>query len=209
MLLTACGRPSVDLNNEPRTLAVQPQRIILVRHGEGEHNVAAFYWTHPDPKLTRRGEAQARQLCGHQLLRGAELVVCSPLSRAIQTALAAFEAESPTPFVLSALLTERWSAPCDSGRPKSIIGDEFPRIRGWEGFDELPEHWTPRSASDQAGRQQRVAALAAWLRARPERHIVCVGHSNFFAAVCGTHLENCEVLELSRTSRILSQCRLH
>ena len=193
----------------PRPPSTQRQRIILVRHGQGEHNVADHYWKTPDPKLTKRGEAQASRLRGHKLFSGADLVVCSPLSRAIQTALAAFEAQPATRFALSALLTERWSAPCDSGRPKSAIGTDFPMICGWEGFEELPEHWTPPSGSDRAGWRQRVAAFAVWLHARPERHIVCVGHSNFFAGVCGEHFANCEVLELPGHSRFLAQRSRH
>ena len=77
---------------------------------------------------------------GHPLLASIDLVVVSPLSRAIQTAALAFGEEPQLAAVVSAtqqpgakrrilltpLHTERWTAPCDEGRPKAELALDHP-----------------------------------------------------------------------------------
>lgn len=66
-------------------------RVLLIRHGEAEHN--ARWKLHSDTRdtlLTQRGEAQALAISSELLLIEVELLVVSPLSRAIQTAAIVF-----------------------------------------------------------------------------------------------------------------------
>ena len=98
--------------------------------------------------------------------------------------------------VLSALHSERWSAPCDQGRPKSELAAQFPFVASWEGFDGLPEEWTPTQGSDADWERKRVPAFLAWLKEQPEARIVVVGHGAFYAALLGKHLRNCEIGEI-------------
>ena len=159
------------------------QVVLLVRHGEGSHNVRGrSSWKdrckEVDPKLTAKGEEQSRALVGHPLLASVDLVVVSPLSRAIQTAALAFgeepqlgavgsEAQPPSVkhrrILLTPLHTERWTAPCDEGRPKSELALDFPYIQAWEGFDALPERWWPTQATDADWADRRVPAFLRWL----------------------------------------------
>merc|ERR1712224_489287 len=82
------------------------QRVVLVRHGEGEHNATRNYKL-IDPHLTEKGIIQARSLSGHPLFNGVELIVVSPLTRAVQTALEAFGPRPPHGrYYLSALHSE-------------------------------------------------------------------------------------------------------
>ena len=185
----------------------ETKQVLLVRHGQGTHNRPAWGGQSPyqtvDPRLTDVGQSQAKALAGDARLAGADLIVVSPLARAVQTAAAAFGLENGTPaggakVVLLPLHSERWSAPCDEGSPKSEIAKAFPFVTRWEGFEELQEQWTPTSSNDAQWRTVRVPAFLAWLRARPEKRIVVVGHGAFFAAreLHGKHLRNCEVAEL-------------
>merc|ERR1712125_317729 len=53
------------------------QKIVLVRHGQGFHNVDENY-SILDPGLTEKGHMQAKSLRGYPDLVGAELIVVSP-----------------------------------------------------------------------------------------------------------------------------------
>eukprot|EP00418_Pyrodinium_bahamense_P079921 CAMPEP_0179059574 /NCGR_PEP_ID=MMETSP0796-20121207/25422_1 /TAXON_ID=73915 /ORGANISM="Pyrodinium bahamense, Strain pbaha01" /LENGTH=234 /DNA_ID=CAMNT_0020756333 /DNA_START=67 /DNA_END=768 /DNA_ORIENTATION=- len=191
--------PALASAPEPLGLAgpLPPQkRVVLVRHGEGHHN-ASRNWKLVDPRLTDRGLTQARALHGHPDLVGAELVVVSPLARAVQTALEAFRPH-PTSlrFALSALHSEVAFSRCDRGRLRHEVAADFPEIRAWEGFEELPEQWMHPRSDRSHWRERRLPAFRAWLAGRPERHIVVVGHGEFFHGLCGRMLDNCEVCNL-------------
>ncbi len=76
-------------------------RLILIRHGETEWNAAGRFQGWADIPLSGLGLAQARAL-GRRFARGelqADLVVASPLQRAIQTAQPVVEAAGAPFFV--------------------------------------------------------------------------------------------------------------
>lgn len=171
-----------------------------MRHGQGVHNHTQLY-DEVDPRLTELGYFQATALQTHPLLASPDVVVVSPLTRAIQTALAIFEEEvsCKTRFILLPLMTERWGAPCDEGRPPGALVADFPAIRGWTGFEDLAQNWWPTASTDTNWRSERVPVFRRWLERRPEKHIVCVGHGVLFKAlVPDRNWSNCEVVELLR-----------
>lgn len=185
---------------EYRVLNHPKERIVLlVRHGEGLHNLRGRRGGLDilDPELTERGREQAASLASSRLLAGCELLVVSPLSRAIETAALAFGEAPSCRVVLSPLHSERWLGACDEGRSKEELAQAFPFIRKWEGFEALEQHWTPTRETDGDWSTRRVQAFLAWLRVQPERRTVVVGHGAFFGAILGRHLQNCEVAELT------------
>lgn len=190
--------------------ANQPRSVLLVRHGESTFN-AAYRDTgldplHLDARLTGRGleqVTQARQdLCGTPV----DLVVVSPLTRALQTALGIFADHPSTPTILvEALHREHGYSSCDVGRTPALLEAEFPALR----FDHLPETWWEDEGHcpepDERGIkvepieacQARVEAFRGWLERRPEGAIAVVGHGTFFYHLTGGRwLANCEVVEL-------------
>ena len=180
--------------------AIVPRKVLLVRHGEGTHNVRAQRWGggNPyntlDPSLTVAGLGQAKELAQDPRLADPELLVVSPLSRAVETAAAAFGEQPRCRTVLTPLHSERWSALCDQGRSKSELAELHPFVRSWEGFGQMPEDWTPTQSSDAEWQRTRVPAFVAWLKEQPESRIVVVGHGAYFAPLLGgKHLKNCEV----------------
>lgn len=183
------------------------RQVLFLRHGEGVHN-ATNDWTIVDPSLTPAGEAQADALAGSAVLADCELLVVSPLRRAIETAIralpwcgtwsatAAHGAGTPgfgRRVMLLSLHSERWSAPCDEGQHKHTLAETLPCVRGWEGFSELADEWSPTQENDRNWKQERVPQFKQWLAEQPERRIVVVGHGAFFQECLGRHLRNCEV----------------
>ena len=182
----------------------EPKTLILIRHGQGKHNppggLALRFLAHlllrSDARLTRKGRAQARAV--RPVLAQVppfDLVVTSPLSRAIETATEIFPGEEP-PKLLHHLLCERCQMPADEGSPRSQLLALHPQLRAWRGLDDLPEHYWPRRSLRNCDKEvrERVAAFRAWLLARPEQRIAIVGHSAWFKCFTGreSKLGHCE-----------------
>src|SRR5690242_19026944 len=115
------------------------KHIYFIRHGEGYHN-AALDWSIFDAHLTEKGIGQATAV---QPPEGLQLIISSPMTRAIQTTFHIWQHKYPCSVRISHLHSERWSYQCDEGRPKSALLQDFPFLSAWEGWNELPEEWTP------------------------------------------------------------------
>lgn len=181
-------------------------RILCVRHGESTfnaiHEATGRDPGHVDAPLSERGRRQVE--AARTSLHGipVELVVTSPLTRALQTTAGIFSDHPTRPAILvEALHRECQESSCDIGRAASILASEFPDFT----LDHLPEIWW--HAEGQAGPggfhveprrlfDARVADFRDWLIERPERVIAVVGHCTFFYHLTGRWMENCEVLEL-------------
>ncbi|CAL1128779.1 unnamed protein product [Cladocopium goreaui] len=146
------------------------RQVLLVRHGQSLHN--AHHDVDEvlrDPMLSELGHAQAASLRSVPFVSaGCELLVVSPLSRAIQTASAVFGELPMCRTVLTPLHSERWCSIADEGRSKSELLQLFPFVASWEGFAELPEDWTP-TCQEAAWKTERVPAFLDWLAAQPEQ----------------------------------------
>ncbi|MCJ2013293.1 histidine phosphatase family protein [Methylobacterium sp. J-076] len=182
-------------------------RIVCLRHGESTFNAAhratGVDPNHRDARLTPKGEAQAKAARARLRDIPFELVVVSPLTRAIQTAALAFEDHPSAPRLLVEVLhRECQESSCDVGRAASELAADFPHL----DVGHLPEVWwhaeegadltfglpiEPRPLFD-----RRVAGFREWLRGRPERTIAVVGHGTFFYHLTGTFLENCATIDL-------------
>uniref|UniRef100_A0A7S0YAA6 Uncharacterized protein n=1 Tax=Polytomella parva TaxID=51329 RepID=A0A7S0YAA6_9CHLO len=213
---SSCGiierRPPLPLNSK---------RVILIRHGESEYNKAcSLRGTFHDPEifdapLTEAGILQARSLRPfiRDLLErscekhGIPLFVCSPLRRALQTV----DNMNPNPnnplnLTITELNAEWLRTTGDVGNPVSKLKDLFPQHK--EKLAALPEHWW-YSKDDKVNcaltrqlnsmeplpeLQRRVGNFKGWLRHRPERHIIVVGHANFFKTFlkANSFMKNCE-----------------
>jgi broad specificity phosphatase PhoE len=174
------------------------KRVLLIRHGEGVHNRDEDHDI-VDPRLTALGRRQSRALRSHPAVRRfkPELIIVSPLSRAIETAALAFgKTQSPCEFLLTERHSERVIAPCDTGSRKSKLLKRFPFIKSWQGFRELKEVWTKSKDMDRKWRCRRAPAFRKWVDSLPEQRVVIVGHGAFFEALCGRYLHNCGVRQL-------------
>ncbi|KAJ0410134.1 hypothetical protein ATCC90586_001619 [Pythium insidiosum] len=170
--------------------------IYCVRHGESQFNewrsrsLWTFSWVHTrdpmilDPRLSARGHKQVTDLYNHvrdkALHDKIEVIVVSPLSRAIQTAEGGDFQSLNLDF---SELEPHWWVP---GRLKRKTGlsmtpstvNEVLRLR--ESKEDLEE---------------RMRAFVLKLKEMPQTHIAVVGHSHFFKRMLGMSrkLANCEV----------------
>jgi len=169
------------------------KRVLLVRHGEGHHNVAgqrdvANYrdWQYQDARLTGRGERQAAALGEHlgqtALLGDVDLVVVTPLSRSIETATIAMgEQHSSVPFVCHEGPREILGPnPCDKRRPLSELRADFPHVDfGLVEGGEEDAHFDENRREPEDEIAARAWAFLDWLSRRPERTILVVTHQVF------------------------------
>jgi broad specificity phosphatase PhoE len=193
-----------------------PKILYLIRHGQSTHN--AYAEQHPgdqfvdpyffDAPLSPFGERQVQELKEKANALHPELIVVSPLSRALVTCLHSF-GDRGIPIVVNHLCREKVENACDIGRPARVLQKEFPQF----DFSMLPNIWwytnglnvtednyqqlfrDNRYTEPLESVKRRVEEFKEWLRKRPETTIVIVGHSNFFLQFSGVFLKNCEVLQ--------------
>jgi broad specificity phosphatase PhoE len=190
----------------PETWSMTPKTILCIRHGESTFNAAAASGGDPlhyDAPLSELGQAQVERT--RALLRGrtVELVITTPLTRALQTTAGLFAGHPSSPTVLvEALHRERVENSCDVGRSPLLLTTAFPAFT----FDHLPEvWWHNHDAPDARGVcvepidlvHARAGQFRQLLLQRPERHIAVVGHGTFFRALTGRVLANGVVVELT------------
>jgi broad specificity phosphatase PhoE len=179
--------------------------VHLIRHAQSTCNVAMAEspWSDPmivDAPLSPKGEAQAAALRERAAALDADLVVTSPLTRAIQTALAAF-AGRDLPILVEALCAEKAELSQDVGRPPAELARDFPQL----SFDHLADPWWYAALREgeriphepEPVFRARVAAFRDRLRGRSEHAVAVVSHGTFLQALGGHRLENVEVLSIS------------
>jgi len=192
----------------------------LMRHGEALVNAAGRVFPKGDPRksavrqdpkffdspLSEKGMLQSAAL-GAGTLEGrdtpprVELVVCSPLTRAIQTSTAVFApsgsavkqaaGSAPRLYVLEALreFCGKNFQPCDQRRAPEELAAAFPHAdlkHVPSGKDEL---LGPGRVEAPESADARIHWLLAWLRERPETSIGCVAHMQILTRLLTKHLE--------------------
>ena len=181
--------------------------ILCIRHGESTFNAAhAVAGVDPllfDAPLSAIGHEQVRQARVRLHEMRVELVVTSPLTRALQTATTLFSDHPATPSILvAALPRERVENSCDIGRSPTQLAADFPSV----ALAHLPEvWWHVEGVPDARGIciepietvKARVAQFRNFLSSRPERFIAVVGHGTFLYHLTGAILANCEMVEMS------------
>jgi broad specificity phosphatase PhoE len=173
--------------------------VYLIRHGQSEFN-AVHNVGDPDPMtfdapLTQTGFRQAEAARAAASGLGIRLVIASPLTRAIQTALCIFDGIAPIRILAGP--RERLNHSCDVGRTPAELRRQFPSL----SFDHLTENWWHQGPLNEVGIpvepagvfRQRVAAFAQELRLIPQRPVAVVGHADMFRELAGFTMENCEI----------------
>lgn len=161
----------------------------LVRHAQSNWNVLTaceHVGAHPeivdvDSRLSGLGKQQAEAQEWDALQPPPELVLVSPLSRALETALA-LVGDVDVEVRVTALATEWCENSCDCGRPGAELALEYPRVRGLAALGAA--QWWPLSLADiRAGEREaeasvdwRCAQLLDELRGLPHRSVAVVAH---------------------------------
>ena len=177
-------------------------KVLLIRHGQSTFN-AIFDQTNVDPMqfdapLSHHGRQQvdlARQKLA--MLPPPDLVICSPLTRAIETTLGLF-GDSELPITVTCRHRERLGNSCDIGRSPRVLATVFPML----SFEHLRDPWWHQGEPDVRGVPiepieiflRRVEEFRTWLGSQQGR-LAVVGHGTFFHRLTGLHFENCEMVE--------------
>jgi Histidine phosphatase superfamily (branch 1) len=177
-----------------------------------------------DSPLSDYGRRQVKQLLSDNAIPPHDLVVVSPLQRALQTYHRGVRphyerttGSSSTPVVIALpLAAERLYLISDVGTEKSKLAKQYPYI----SFDLLPDdgNWwyEPTSdsdysewrATDQGQRYacpaepkdvftSRMQELLQWLTQRPEQHILVVCHHGVIESLLDEEFCNCEFKTVS------------
>jgi broad specificity phosphatase PhoE len=175
--------------------------VILIRHGQSTFNLH-YERTgedpgHVDARLTPLGEQQALEARAAVAGDLVDLVICSPLTRALQTAHLIFGARD-VPIHVTCHHRERLESSCDVGRTPAALKQDFPQL----AFDHLGDPWWHHVPGDDRPFvtepvelfDDRVASFRTWLADHEAERIAVVGHGTFFHALTGRWLRNCEVL---------------
>mmetsp|Transcript_16791 Transcript_16791/g.20717 ORF Transcript_16791/g.20717 Transcript_16791/m.20717 type:complete len:287 (-) Transcript_16791:343-1203(-) len=185
------------------------KKIHFIRHGEGTHNVAQREWrtnpdwdgksepytleTDPDFKymdatLTPVGEGQAKDLQKHTMKLTPDLLVVSPLRRATQTGILAFEPhikEGKIKVIANELAHEMGGKhSCDKRLDKSELQSMFPMVSYADLEYEIDPLWGNGMVREAwSNVAERARDFALWLKDREEKHIAVASHSAFLLSI--------------------------
>ena len=172
-----------------------------------------------DSPLSPRGVRQARELSqrsGSSIMGECDLVVTSPLTRALQTTEIGLgkHIRPDTPIIALPQAAERLYLISDQGKPRHELQKAFPRVDFHSAFADRDKHkWWFAPSTEKAyiewrptGRGQKYAcpgeppedfedrmhALIAWLDARDERNIALVCHHGVIKWMLDMDFDNCQ-----------------
>lgn len=191
--------------------------LILIRPGESTYSLFEQKWAEAgkdpdeavlsddyprDGLMTGKGCGQALDVarrtaifCNDDAGLKPELIVVSPLKRAVQTALLSFPSFSPecvrnVPWICHGGLMERAGLKADFVSPAEELEKFFPGI----DYSHYRQTINPDSVNSLEGRNivdskkellQRTDEFLAWIKERNERVIVVASHSTWFQSFCG------------------------
>ncbi|SPQ24487.1 188b4486-813a-466d-bffc-5477357e3cfa [Thermothielavioides terrestris] len=180
-----------------------PPTLILIRHAQALHNVDKAYHSLRDPVLTDLGRLQAVELREHLKAalppdRRIELIVISPMRRAIETCLIALDwvINEGVPVVPDARWQELHPNPCDTGTPREQLAADYPQI-DFSLLDPVyPDKISPAGARyrcEKGAVLARAQSALADLYWRTEDVVAVVSHSGFMrTAVTGRRFANAD-----------------
>mmetsp|Transcript_5829 Transcript_5829/g.13898 ORF Transcript_5829/g.13898 Transcript_5829/m.13898 type:complete len:277 (+) Transcript_5829:75-905(+) len=209
-------------------LAPGAKLLHCIRHGQGFHNLLADIFREfgkevdcmgksraspyqreeiSDAPLTAIGVKQAKALQAQaRSLENVQLIVVSPLCRAVQTANMAFAHTLPleesaqrakVPFIAHPLATEMGGVNlCDKRRPLTDIRRDFPHVDFSLFKDEEDPNWSDEKREDPKNVSDRCYDFCLWLKERPETEVVVATHSAWLFTLFNTVLE-CSTPELT------------
>ncbi|GAQ80206.1 hypothetical protein KFL_000480470 [Klebsormidium nitens] len=137
----------------------------------------------------------------------AEVILVSPLTRALQTCQEAL-GSLQVPVEVTSRHAEHVACCGDVGRPPSVLAAEFlafdlSRVQSvwWYSPAGAPNHalsGTFLSRESMVHLRERVQRFRAYLLQRPERTLVVIGHSTFFRELLGSkrRMAHCEIVQL-------------
>lgn len=233
LTIAACEPATVSFQIVDHKSVSHRRTVFFIRHAESAWNKAQsehnFYqmWKTTDHPLSQRGSCQAEALAERiqsgstlesrdAIMLKPDVIYCSPLTRAIQTAVIALgpvfnaSSDSSGEIVLMSAAREKKNlggldsqgAACGAhliqralNETRTLYKDKqdqgMPAIFRKLRFDvqEVQEEWWSKSSSDsEAAMEERLNDFMSQLLYSPSDSIVVVGHSHFFRSVFQRYL---------------------
>jgi broad specificity phosphatase PhoE len=156
-----------------------------MRHFEALHNILPYNYNIPDPELSPLGQTQANTTIDMiRNIPSIDLIVCSPLIRALQTYLLVFNNQSHLPLIIHPDLQEVCTEPCDIGSPIDDLKRKFPnllnelnRFEETFGDNEWLDKINPDNIYSPKQIKERTKRFLHWLINRSEEHIFVISHN--------------------------------
>ena len=175
------------------------KEVYLIRHAQSEANASldlddpTIYY---DPRITNAGKQQA--VITRKLLANIDfdLIVCSPLIRALQTFEYIFPRQIQKTVVLS-LVREYLNDSADVGSQPNTLKKEFANF----DFSGLRKFWWNNDApidekeinyESIQNLDARVKKFKKWIDERNERKIAVISHGTFISRITYYFPNNCE-----------------
>lgn len=162
--------------------------LYFIRHGMAEHNVlfntigkSVFYEDkYQDTQLTNKGVEESI-LLGQKWkdINKIQLVLCSPLSRSLETAKNIFTGINVKILALDILKEyPQGLQTCNKRNEKKILIQRYPEI-DFSNIDEIDTMWNNTREETIDELNERIHKLNNFLKKREETEIAIVGHSSF------------------------------
>jgi broad specificity phosphatase PhoE len=156
-----------------------------MRHFEALHNVRPYDYSIRDPELSPLGQTQADvAIESVKNISSIDLIVCSPLTRTLQTYLLVFNNRRNIPLIIHPDLQEVNIVECDMGSPMDDLKIKFPILLNelntfGETFGDLDwlDKTTPGSIYSPEQIKERGKRFLQWIRNRPEENIFVISHN--------------------------------
>ncbi|KAG5251081.1 phosphoglycerate mutase protein [Salix suchowensis] len=230
----------MDANPAPFLYPLEHSKILhLVRHAQGTHNVAGeidhnallspeYFDAHLSPLGWQQVGNLRKQVHASDLLRRIDLVITSPLCRAMQTAIQVFGSEGQIngskganidnsgisslkcpPIVAAELCRERLGVhPCDKRRTISENRSRFPTI----DFSLIESDEDILWKTDARETDEEIAArgleFMSWLWTRPEKEIAIVTHHRFLQHTLNALSNDCHPSVKNKMCKKFGNCEL-
>ena len=175
--------------------------LFLIRHGQSisnrDYDESIAY---RDSGLSKQGVAQARALQKELEELQIDLVVVSPLTRALQTCQNALPPSYSGPVIVLSEIAEICSSYYSCGQKRSVLQSKFPSSFDWSNIS-MDETWwweydrKHRSETDEYT-MKRIEKFRRFIQERSEKRIVIFSHGDYlweFLEGKRSYLANCQV----------------
>ncbi len=177
------------------------REVYIIRHGESEANVSECLDISPknyifDAELTKKGREQARKTSEKLNDLEFNFVICSPLSRALQTYEIIFSKRNLKLYI-NPLMREHVAHSCDIGKQPKELQSKFPNI----DFGNLEKYWWNNGIKIQENKiifekindlNLRIKKFKKLIGNLKEKRVAVIGHGTFFSKIIDYYLNNCE-----------------
>jgi broad specificity phosphatase PhoE len=168
-------------------MPVPKKEFLYLRHGQTDWNLQGRLQGHSDVPLNETGLSQANVAAEQLSGQGVELVISSPLIRALKTAAIVAE-HIQRPIRVDSRLMER-----TFGSFEGLVINDVKRKLGLRPNEWLTAHLPADAEQWHETCARAASAIGAWLNRHPSERLLFVAHSGLFDALhqqmFGTRLE--------------------